>query len=413
LVMSWTTLVRTQAKLADPIDRPRSNSAYTVRLAMYSVPGYGRMIADRLRMDAYAQALRQAIKPTSAVLDIGTGTGVFALLACQMGARKVYAIEPDDSIQLARQIAADNGLADRIEFIQDKSLRTTLPERADIIVSDLRGVLPWFQQNILSIIDARERLLAPEGVLIPRCDILWAGVVEAPDIYTDYTTPWLKNDYDLDMQPARAIVTNTWRKCRVKPDQLLTEPQCLAKLDYRDIKSSDLKEQIKLTAERSGTAHGLCVWFDAILDDGIGFSNAPGAPELIYGSGFFPFADPVMLVTGDTVSVAVQANLVGEDYIWSWNTCVRGDSSELKAEFKQSTFFGVPLSAANLRKQAAKYIPALDQEGQIDRFILTSMDGRTSLNDIANAVSARYSSHFASWQDALTRVGELSKRYSQ
>ena len=187
----------------------------------------------------------------------------------------------------------------------------------------------------------------------------------------------------------------------------------MAKLDYRDIKSSDLKEQIKLTAERSGAAHGLCVWFDAILDDGIGFSNAPGAPELIYGSAFFPLPDPVVLVTGDTVSVAVQAHLVGEDYIWSWDTCVTSESKEVKAEFKQSTFFGVPLSTAKLRKQAANHIPALDQEGQIDRFILTSMDGRTSLNDIANAVSTRYSAHFASWQDALTRVGELSKRYSQ
>jgi len=380
---------------------------------MYSLSGYGRMIADRVRMDAYVQALRQTVRPGSVVLDIGTGTGIFALLACRLGASHVYAVDRDDAIALAREAASANGYANRIEFIQDVSTRITLPEKADVIVSDLRGVLPLFQRHVPSIIDARERLLAPAGVLIPRCDVVWAAVVEAPELYGEYTTPWMINDYDFDMRAARAIVTNTWRKCRVKPDQLLTEPQCLAKLDYRDIKSSDLKEQIKLTAERSGAAHGLCVWFDAIVGDGIGFSNAPSAPELIYGSAFFPLPDPVVLVTGDTVSVAVQAHLVGEDYIWSWDTCVTSESKEVKAEFKQSTFFGVPLSAANLRKQAAKYIPALDQEGQIDRFILTSMDGRTSLNDIANAVSARYSSHFTTWQDALTRVGELSKRYSQ
>ncbi len=109
----------------------------------------------------------------------------------------------------------------------------------------------------------------------------------------------------------------------------------------------------------------------------------------------------------------MHADLVGEDYIWSWDTSVRSDSENLKAEFKQSTFFGVPLSGAMLRKRASHYIPTLDEDGQIDRFILTSMDGRKSLNDVANAVSTRYSSRFADWQEAFTRVGELSKKYSR
>jgi protein arginine N-methyltransferase 1 len=378
---------------------------------MYSLSGYGRMIGDAVRMNAYVDALRHAVKPSSVVLDIGTGTGIFALLACRFGASHVYAVEPDDAIDVAREIALANGYADRIEFIQDISTKISLPEKADVIISDLRGVLPLFQRHILSVVDARERLLAPEGVLIPRCDILWGAVVEAPDIYSDYTTPW--RNYDFDMQAARAIVTNTWKKSRVKPDQLLTEAHCLGRLDYRCIKSSNFREHAELTVTRPGSAHGLCLWFEAILGDGVGFSNAPSAPELIYGSAFFPWSDPVMLVTGDTVTVAVQANLVGEDYIWSWDTCVRSGSNALKAEFKQSTFFGVPLSAAGLRKQAASHIPTLDEKGQIDQFILTCMDGRTSLNDIAKAVLARYSSHFANWQDALTRAAELSKRYSQ
>mgnify|MGYP001184895145 CR=1 FL=1 len=73
------------------------------------------MIADRVRMDAYVRALRQAVVPGSVVIDIGTGTGIFAMLACQFGARRVYAIEPDDAIQVAREIAAANGFADRID----------------------------------------------------------------------------------------------------------------------------------------------------------------------------------------------------------------------------------------------------------------------------------------------------------
>lgn len=380
---------------------------------MYSISSYGGMISDRVRTDTYAQALRGAVKPGSIVIDLGTGVGIFALLACKFGARKVYAIEPDDAIDVARQVADANGYAERIEFIQELSTKVTLPDRADVIISDLRGVIPWFQHHILSIVDARQRLLAPGGILIPQCDILWAAVVEAPDIYSDYTAPWADSTYELDMQAGRAIATNTWRKCRVKPEQFLTEPRCLAKLDYIHIKSPDFSENIRLTAARPGTAHGLCVWFDAILADGLGFSNAPSAPELIYGSAFFPWSESVPLSVGDTISVAMKANLVGDDYIWRWDTRVlnQGDSGQVKANFKQSTFFGVPLSSARLRRQAASHVPVLNENGQIDRLILDLMDGRTSLGDIASSVLARYPSHFANWQDALARAGELSKSY--
>jgi protein arginine N-methyltransferase 1 len=124
---------------------------------MYSVSGYGKMIADAPRMDAYVSALRQAVKPGSVVVDLGSGPGLFALLGCQMGARRVYAIEPDSVIEVARQAAIANGYQDRLVCIQDFSTRVTLPEQADVIVSDLRGVLPWFQQHLPSIVEAPRR----------------------------------------------------------------------------------------------------------------------------------------------------------------------------------------------------------------------------------------------------------------
>ena len=61
---------------------------------MYTIADYGAMIADAARMGAFARALGQAIKPGAVVIDIGTGTGICALLACRHGARRVYAIEP-------------------------------------------------------------------------------------------------------------------------------------------------------------------------------------------------------------------------------------------------------------------------------------------------------------------------------
>ena len=314
---------------------------------MYSLRFYGQMLADASRMDAYTAALRQTVKPDSVVMDLGCGPGVFAMLACKLGARRVYAVEPECVISVAREIAAANGFADRIDFFEDISTAITVPEPANIIISDLRGVLPWFQQHIPSIKDARTRLLARGGVLIPRRDILWAALVETPDKYEELVGPW-END-ELDLSAGRRFVTNTWRKERIKPEQLLTEPVCWTTVDYYEADDADMQGEISWQVPRSGAAHGFAVWFDSELIDGISFSNHPSAPETIYGHGLFPFSQPVQLMEGDRVTVRLVAKIVEDDYVWRWDTEI-SNGDELKVRFKQSTFFGVPLSSKKLRQ---------------------------------------------------------------
>src|SRR5437762_2972018 len=318
------------------------------------------MVADEGRSGAYSRALQRAIGPDTSVLDIGAGTGILSLFACQYGARKVYAVEPSNVVSIAEETARANGFAERVQCIQALSTQISLPERADVIVSDLHGVLPLFQQHIPSIVDARRRLLAPGGKLIPRQDVLWTAVVEAPQQYDRLVKPWARERFELNMDAASRIVTNVWQKARVTPDRLISKPYCWATIDYRTVESPNVSAEITFQVARPGTAHVFIVWFDAVLEDGIGFSNAPGQPELIYGSGFFPWSSPVGLAPDDTVSVNLRADLVGSDYIWSWETRVcEEDPGRLKAHFRQSTFFGAPLSPAQLRKRRGSYQPRL------------------------------------------------------
>ena len=320
---------------------------------MYSLRFYGQMLTDASRIDAYTSALRQTVKPDSVVMDLGSGPGVFALLACKLGARRVYAVEPEGVIAVARELAAANGYAERIEFFENLSTEIEVPEPADVIVSDLRGVLPWFQQHIPSIQDARKRLLARDGgVLIPRRDILWAAVIEAPAQYDELVRPWQENDFDLDLSAGTRYVTNTWRKERLTPEQLLTEPVCLTTIDYYEVDCADMRSEISLRAARKATAHGFAVWFDSELIDGVSFSNHPSAPETIYGNGLFPFSQPVELVEGDRIKLRLAAKVVKDDYVWRWETEVFAGEGEThpKASFKQSTFFGVPVSRNQLQK---------------------------------------------------------------
>ena len=97
---------------------------------MYSLHFYGEMLADTGRTEPYVEALRRLVRPDSVVLDLGCGPGLFALLACKFGARRVYAVEPDNAINIAREAAAANGFVERIEFFQELSTVVTLPEHA-------------------------------------------------------------------------------------------------------------------------------------------------------------------------------------------------------------------------------------------------------------------------------------------
>jgi type I protein arginine methyltransferase len=145
------------------------------------------MIDDSLRFNSYAKAISRGVRAGDVVAEIGCGPAVFALLACQAGAKRVYAIETEDIIDVARQIAAANGFADRIQFFQNDSRKVELPERVNAIVSDIRGVLPLFDGALASLQDARRRFLAPKGVMIPRRDILKAAIIEAENSYSRLT----------------------------------------------------------------------------------------------------------------------------------------------------------------------------------------------------------------------------------
>jgi protein arginine N-methyltransferase 1 len=364
-------------------------------------------------MEAYAGALRRAVRPGAVVLDIGTGTGIMACLACAYGAGRVYAVEPAEVIEAARAVARANGLADRIEFIQKPSTAVTLPRPADVIVSDLRGVLPVFQQHVSSIVDARRRLLAAGGALIPRRDVIHAALASAPEVHAKFLVPWECNEYGLDMTPVSRLETNAWRQCRARVEHLGSTPKPLATLDYTTVTDADLAASVTFDVDREMSAHGLLVWFDTELDEEVGFSNAPGAPPLIYGQAFFPWPCEVALDVGDAVSVVVQATLIGDDYVWTWTTRVGDVRGGTRAEFRQSTFLAVPRSSAMLARRSAAHVPSLNEEGRVDRLVLELFAHEMALDRIATEVFAKFPGRFRTLQAALAHVADLSVRYSE
>lgn len=378
---------------------------------MYSVSNYVAMIHDARRVGSYQQALQLTVTPDSVVVDIGTGLGIFAFLACKAGARKVYAIEPAEVIAVAQALAEANGYRDRIEFIEAVSTLVTLPEQADVVVSDMSGALPLFQQHLPSIVDARKRLLKPFGKLIPMCDALWAGVVSAPEVHAKIA-PSIDRVLGLDMGLAWKMAANLSFNKRFHEADLMTAPQRLAVLNYYEVTDPNLHAKVTFEVTRPGIAHGISLWFDRTLADGVGFSTSPTEPEMVYGGLFLPWPQPAELDGKYTVHLDVRADLLTEGYNWTWNTTV-SNADKVQYTFRQSDFLGAPHSTEKLRKRSASHMPRLNDEGQSERMILQLMDGTNAIEDIAREVQQTFPARFPTLNRAIGYIGEVSGKYSR
>jgi protein arginine N-methyltransferase 1 len=177
-----------------------------------------------------------------------------------------------------------------------------------------------------------------------------------------------------------------------------------------------LDEQLSWSVNQSGTGHGVAIWFDRVVADGIELSNEPGAPAKrvsgVYGTAFFPWPKPVDLKLGDIIAVRIKANLVNDDYVWCWESTVHGGALDEKAKFSQSTMASLFLTFDALKRRGDG-IPESNDDTRIDCFILSKIDGRRSLRQIADATAIRFPSSFNSWEQALWRVGEVTSRYGE
>ena len=380
---------------------------------MYALRDYGDMIADTERFKSYINALSDVLQPNDVVLEIGCGPGLIALLAGRAGARKVYAIESDEIVYHARDLAIANGLAGRVEFLYGDSRKVRLPEKVNIIISDLRGSLPFFDHAVTSIEDARLRFLAPGGIMIPRRDFLKAAIVDASEYYSHLTSPWRASPSGIDLSHTLSLVLNDGYTTYFKPDQLLTDSGCWCILDYQAGARANAAGDLSLRAVRAGTAHGICVWFETELADDIGFSSGPSDKRGVYGQRFLPWPQAISVEADQKIHVSLHADLVGSEYVWRWETKISADTKNPARHFQQSTFQGAHFAPESLRRRAADFVPSLSEEGQADRWLLQAMDGKTSLQQMAQTAAQRFPAIFPRWEKALHRAAELARQFSR
>jgi protein arginine N-methyltransferase 1 len=275
-----------------------------------SIEFHRRMLADRVRHEAFRAALEKAIRPGhSTVADIGAGTGVLAFFARQLGATEVWLYDPGAALGLAEIVAGRNGI-DGLNFVPARSLDVADPPRVDVVVAEVLGNFAYEEDVLETLRDAR-RFLKPGGTLIPRSIVQWAAPVTS-DRFDRGLASWRDVGFGLDWSDAERMTRNNMYVYAIEPGDLLAAPPASwDALDFGGTIESRRAGTVAWRLPADATVYGFALWWECTLAPGVVLSTSPSSPRTHWDQIYLPVLDPVAGRAGDEVVLSVSSETGG------------------------------------------------------------------------------------------------------
>ncbi|CAK7336488.1 unnamed protein product [Dovyalis caffra] len=307
----------------------------------YSSFGIHReMISDKVRMDAYGQAILKnpSLMTGAVVMDVGCGTGILSLFAAKAGASRVIAVEASEKMAaVATQIAKENGLwrctegNDRytgvMEVVQgmveeiDKSIQIE-PHSVDVLLSEWMGYCLLYETMLSSVLFARDKWLKPGGAILPDTASIYAAGFGRGGT----SLPFWEEVYGFNMSSVGKELVQDAAKFPivdiVDEKDLVTDAVLLQTFDLATMKPDevDFTASIELEPKLSSLANGLLnsteltskttwcygvvLWFDTgftlrfCKETPSVLSTSPYTPKTHWSQTIFTFREPIAMASG-------------------------------------------------------------------------------------------------------------------
>ena len=247
------------------------------------------LLSHKSRIRKFNQAFERLIGPDDYVIDMGTGSGILAIMAARRGAR-VTAIDTNkESLKYAKDAARLNNVANKIEFVHAHFSDFNPDEKADFVICEMLSSVMLIEQQIPASQHAMKFLLKPGGKLIPEEVRLFVIPVNNEILWNRFKIEDLKFPRIPQTADRRQSVD-------------LADLQELEKFDFSG--TSNLLDEIDKLLDfeivQNGTLHGLVGMFEARLCEDITLSMEDGWREL-----FLPLSESLEVDAGDKVTFRI------------------------------------------------------------------------------------------------------------
>ncbi|MFZ4578977.1 MAG: methyltransferase domain-containing protein [Myxococcota bacterium] len=266
-----------------------------------SLDTHRRMLADGPRMEAYARAIAATVRPGMVVLDAGTGSGILAAQAALAGARTVYAVDNSDALDLAVEVFAASGVADRVRPVRGDFRNVALSEKVDVIITETFGAFGLAEDGMSDIAECATRNLAPGGVVLPRALDLWLAPTSDRAALDEAVGPFA-SFRGVVLSPLQQAGWGRGITRELRADALIAEPQ---RILHAALGQDSPAGTAAIFEVADAEFVGWCGWFDLDMGDFV-FSTGPSAPMTHWKQQYLP--SPALRAPGSwTVEVGLAA----------------------------------------------------------------------------------------------------------
>jgi type II protein arginine methyltransferase len=240
------------------------------------------------------------------VLDIGSGTGLLAMMAVRAGAGEVVSCEVSPSVALAAQkIVSANGYADRIRILGKHSdtldLERDIGGPVDVVVSEIINK-DLIGEHVLQVMEGAHRFLKPGGSVIPARGSIRVALAN----YSGLAGMRMGTVQGFDLSLFNELAPTYLRiKRHDRGITLLSEPADLFTFDFASGGPfPEARSVVSLAAQDDG-ANGVAQWICLTMDAAGGYENHPSghAATSNWSVLFYPFIEGLRCRGGERIKV--------------------------------------------------------------------------------------------------------------
>lgn len=226
--------------------------------------------------------------------------------AVKAGAKHVIGVDMSTIIDKAREIVAVNGMSDKITLLQGKMEEVQLPfDKVDIIVSEWMGYFLLYESMLDTVLYARDRYLAPNGLIFPDKATLYVAGIEDGE-YKEEKIGFWDNVWGFDYSPLKKTALAEPLVDTVEMKAVVTDPAPVLSLDLYTVKAEDLafKNAFSLSVKRNDFVHAVIGWFDIMFSachKPVRFSTGPHTKYTHWKQTVFYLTEPLLVESGETI----------------------------------------------------------------------------------------------------------------